>query len=121
MLNSRERNAVAKAVELGTAATVERVQYGVYRVPSASGTISYLVTVHPSQHGTKYVCDCQAGRAEQPCYHAAAVLIAKVEHASRVRVIGPAPLPAPTLTVLPGERMARALAAAAEFARVCRP
>src|SRR5688500_10277776 len=90
MLNPSERNAVAKAVELNGAAKVERVQYGIYRAPSASSDRSYLVTVH----GTGYVCDCTAGQHGRACWHAAAVLIAKVEHASRARVIGPAPIPA---------------------------
>ena len=89
-LNKNERNAVAKAVELNGAAQVERVQYGVYRVPSAASDASYLVTVH----GTEYVCDCTAGQHGRACWHKAAVLIAKVEHASRARVIGPAPVPA---------------------------
>ena len=89
-LSNNQRNAVAKAVEINGAALVERVQYGIYRVPSASSNRSYLVTVH----GAEYVCDCTAGQHAKACWHAAAVLIAKVERASRARVIGPVPVPA---------------------------
>src|SRR5688572_22182551 len=99
MLNPSEQKAIHKALELNGAARVERVQYGVYRVPSASSDATYLVTVH----GTEYVCDCTAGQHRRACWHKAAVLIAKVEHASRARVIGPAPVPAavPTVTRTP--------------------
>ena len=103
MLNPSEQKAVAKAIELGGARLVERVQYGVYRVPSATSDATYVVTVH----GTQYVCDCTAGIHGKPCWHKAAVLIAKVEHASRARVRVKAPAAAPTPSVLPGERFAR--------------
>ena len=90
-LDPRQAKAIHKAVEVGGAAKVQRVQYGAYRVPSASSDATYLVTVH----GAEYVCDCTAGQHGRACWHKAAVLIAKVEHASRARVIGPAPVPAP--------------------------
>src|SRR5687768_3841705 len=96
MLDTRQATAIQKAIELHGAARVERVQYGIYRVPSASSDATYLVTVH----GSEYVCDCTAGQHGRACHHKAAVLIAKVERASRARVIGPAPTPkaeAPTV------------------------
>src|SRR5688572_24670286 len=98
MPDGRKANAIQKAVELNTAARVERVRFGVYRVPSATSDTSYLVTVH----GTEYVCDCTAGQHGKPCHHTAAVLIAKTERMSGARVIGPAPVAssaAPTVTV----------------------
>jgi len=98
MLDARQANAIRKAVELNEAAKVERVEYGVYRVPSASSKRSYFVTVH----GAEYVCDCTAGQHGKPCHDMAAVLIAKVERTSGARVIGPAPAApaaAPAVTV----------------------
>jgi len=100
MLDPRQANAIQKAVELGTAANVERVQYGVYRVPSASSKRTYLVTVH----GAEYVCDCTAGQHGKPCHHTAAVLIAKTERMSGARVLGPAPVAAPTAPATPKAR-----------------
>ena len=35
-----------------------------------------------------YACDCEAGRHGKPCWHAAAVYVARVEHASGGRVTG---------------------------------
>ena len=40
-----------------------------------------------------YRCDCEAGRHERVCWHAAAVYVAKVEHASGGRVTGAARRP----------------------------
>lgn len=104
-LDPRQATAIQKALELNGAAKVERIQYGVYRVPSATSERSYLVTVH----GSEYVCDCTAGMHGKACWHGAAVLIAKVEHASSARVIGPAPVPAaeqpaPTVRMTPRAR-----------------
>ena len=89
-LSNSEQKAVAKAIELNGARLVERVQYGTYLVPSATTDESHIVTVQ----GSDYRCTCLAGQHNRPCWHKAAVLIAKVEHASRARVIGPAPVPA---------------------------
>ncbi|MGI8422983.1 MAG: SWIM zinc finger family protein [Chloroflexota bacterium] len=99
-LDTRQRNAIQKAVELGDEAKAERVQYGVYRVASASSDKTYLVTVH----GAEYVCDCTAGQHGKPCHHTAAVLIAKVERTSGARVIGPAPVAADAPVATPPAR-----------------
>ena len=86
-LSSRERNAVAKAVELGGAALVRRVRYGVYEVPSATEAgVVYRV----EQRELGWVCSCPAGEQGQPCWHKASVLIAKTQAASGCRVKGPA-------------------------------
>ena len=89
-LTSGERSAISRALARGGAAAVERVRYGRYRVASASrpGTVH---TVSVDARG-RYRCDCEAGVAGKACWHAAAVFVAKVEHASQggARVTGPA-------------------------------
>ena len=105
VLRGGERNAIARALARGGAAAVERVRYGRYRVASASrpGTTH---TVCVDAQG-RYRCDCEAGVNEKPCWHAAAVFIAKVERVSGGRVTGPGRRPA----ALPGWARPRALAA----------
>ena len=48
--------------------------------------VAHTVTVA----GGAYRCDCEAGRHGRVCWHAAAVHVAKVEHASGGRVTGAA-------------------------------
>jgi hypothetical protein len=91
MLDPCRRNAITRAMAHGGAAAVRRVRYGLYRVASATrpGTV-HTVTV--DGRGT-WRCSCEAGAAGRPaCWHRAAVLIAKTEHALRGkgRVTGPA-------------------------------
>jgi SWIM zinc finger len=91
-LSSGERSAISRALARGGAAAVRRVRYGLYRVTSSSrpGTV-HTVSVDAAGRGTPvYRCDCEAGLAGRPCWHAGAVYIAKVEHASGARVTGPA-------------------------------
>ena len=90
-LDPRSVKAIQKALEVDGAAKVERVEYGTYLVPSASSGETYVVTATDGE----YACTCIAGQHGRACWHKAAVLIAKVEHASRARVIGPAPVPSP--------------------------
>jgi hypothetical protein len=89
-LTSGGRSAISRALARGGAAAVERARFGLYRVASASrpGTVH---TVNVDARG-RYRCDCEAGVAGKACWHAAAVLVAKVEHASQggARVTGPA-------------------------------
>ena len=87
MLNTRERNALSRAIEANLAAQVERVQYGVYRVPSTSEA-GVVYTVRQAERG--WTCDCPAGQSGYPCKHKAAVLIRKTEAASGCRVKAPA-------------------------------
>ena len=71
------------------AAKVQRIEYGTYLVPSASREgLTHVVTAK----GTEYECDCEAGALGFACWHAAAVLIAKVERMTGARVKGPAPV-----------------------------
>jgi SWIM zinc finger len=83
------RNAISLALARGGAAAVRRVRYGHYRVESASRP-GAVHTVSVDARG-RYRCSCEAGVAGRPaCWHRAAVLIAKVEQASRgkARVTG---------------------------------
>jgi hypothetical protein len=104
-LSGSERNAISRALTRGGAAAVARVRYGVYRVASASrpGTAH---TVSVDSRG-RYRCGCEAGVVERACWHAAAVFIAKVEHASGARVTGPGRRP----VALPGRARSRSHAA----------
>jgi hypothetical protein len=109
-LSGSERNAISRALARGGAAAVERVRYGRYRVASASrpGT-AHIVSVDDQG---RYRCDCEAGVVERACWHAAAVLIAKVEHASGARVTGPGRRP----IALPGRPLPRADASSLKVA-----
>ena len=93
MLDSRQANAIRKAVELGGPAKVQRVEFGTYLVPSATAPDVTHVITGQRLDGADLECDCSAGAWGRPCWHAAAVMVAKLEHAAGVRVLGPAPLP----------------------------
>jgi SWIM zinc finger len=86
----RRRRAIARALAHGGAAAVRRVRFGRYEVASASrpGTVH---TVAVDARGA-YRCSCPAGISGRACWHAAAVYVAKVEHAmqGKGRVTGPA-------------------------------
>jgi len=99
MLDPRQAEAIRKAVNANDASTVQRVEYGTYLVPSATREgITHVVTgTRADGHG--YECDCEAGSFGKPCRHAAAVMIAKMERAAGVRVIGPASVAAPAAMV----------------------
>jgi hypothetical protein len=104
-LTGGEHKAIDKALQLGGAAAVRRVRYGVYAVVSASRPgVTHTVTVDGAG---AYACDCEAGRHERVCWHQASVYIAKVEHAGGARVTGPGRRPA-TLTVSGAGPFARA-------------
>ena len=107
MLDTRQAAAIQRAIKLDGAAKVQRVEYGVYLVPSATREGMTHVVTGKRIDGADLACDCEAGSLGKPCWHAAAVMIAKMEHASRARVLGPAPVPAPaastpTVTRHPG-------------------
>jgi hypothetical protein len=86
------RNAISRALARGGAAAVTRVRYGLYRVASSSRP-GGLHTVSVDAAG-RYRCDCEAGVAGRPCWHAGAVYVAKVQ-AGGGRVVAPAAPPAP--------------------------
>ena len=88
MLDRRQANAIRKAVERGGAKLVRRVRFGLYRIESAHEA-GRVYTVRVDAHG-HYSCDCAAGASGRPCWHAAAVYVAKIEHSSGGRVTAPA-------------------------------
>lgn len=88
MVDSRQAAAIRKALTLGGSTLVHRVRFGLYRVASSSREGRYH-TVRVDAQG-RYRCTCEAGLAGNPCWHAAAVYVAKVEHASKGRVTSPA-------------------------------
>ena len=111
VLRGSERNAISRALARGGAAAVARVRYGRYRVASASRPgVAHTVSV--DDHG-RYRCDCEAGVNERACWHAAAVFIAKVEHAGGARVTGPGRRPVVLLGRAPARGRATPLPAAA--------
>ena len=85
------QRAIARALANGGAAAVRRVRFGLYEVASASRP--------ETQHrvrviGANWFCSCEAGLGGRPCWHAASVWLAKLEHNSKVRVTGPGTRPA---------------------------
>src|SRR5687768_3350228 len=94
MLDTRQAAAIQKAIKMNGSAKVQRIEYGTYLVPSATRDGMTHVVTGKRTDGADLACDCEAGSLGKPCWHAAAVMVAKMEHAAGVRVIGPAPLPA---------------------------
>lgn len=85
------RRAISKALAMGGAGTVARVRYGTYRVASRTRAgLTHTVSVV----GQNFFCTCPAGAAGRPCWHAAAVFVAKIE-AHGARVTGPGTQVAP--------------------------
>ncbi len=107
-----EQRAISKAMSLELAAQVQRVRFGLYRVPSTSeaGVVHTVIV-----DGGAYECTCKA--ANKPaCVHRAAVYLAKLQ-ATGAKVVGVKPAtraarqPKPAVVVaLPGETMRRASA-----------
>jgi hypothetical protein len=86
-VRTAQQRAVARALANGGAAAVTRLRFGLYEVASVSrpGT-RHRVSVGADD---AYRCSCEAGLAGRPCWHAAAVYVAKAEHQG-VRVTSPA-------------------------------
>jgi hypothetical protein len=75
-LSRRERHAFHAAITQNLAATVRRVRYGAYLVPSTSTNLVYSITT--DEHGCLR-CSCPAGQHGHPCKHAAAVRLRKTQ------------------------------------------
>jgi hypothetical protein len=90
------RRAVAKALVMAGAADVRPVRYGLYLVGSASrpGAVVHTVT-GTREDGADLKCTCEAGLSGKPCWHAASVWLAKMEHNFGVRVTEVASRPSP--------------------------
>jgi hypothetical protein len=105
MLSKSERQAFHKALANDGAAKVERVECGIYLVPSATdaGTV-YTVTGFRTD-GADFRCTCPAGERGIPCWHKCAVRLRKVQEAARAqarklhRATAPAAAPSPALVL----------------------
>ncbi|HEV2123132.1 MAG TPA: SWIM zinc finger family protein [Chloroflexota bacterium] len=73
-LSSNERNAFIKASKIKGWELVERVQYGTYRVRSATRDRVYTVR-GTDRLGRDHVCTCEAALTNRKCWHIAAVVL----------------------------------------------
>ena len=85
-ITGSEQRAISKARNLDLAVQVERVRFGLYRVPSTSEQdVTWTVAI---ENGA-YSCTCKA--ANKPaCVHRAAVYLAKLQ-ATGAKVVGVKP------------------------------
>jgi hypothetical protein len=93
------RRAVAKALVRRDAAGFRRVCLGTYKVESDSQPGTWH-TVKVEADG-RHRCDCPAGLAHRPCWHAALTYVIRLEKNSGVRVKAPAPAAAPVTLAIP--------------------
>ena len=108
-LSTGEHNAYAKAIRLSGADLVQRVEFGLYVVVSATRDTTHTVT-----GTTDLRCDCEAATFGRACWHVAAVKLARAKRAAARRLrsgdaITPtaAPVVAPAAAMLPGETIRR--------------
>ncbi len=100
MLDPRTRTALSKAIHSNGAAQVRRVRYGVYEVPSASEAGTVYTVTGTAMDGSDHRCTCKAGQAGRPCWHVAAVRLARVQHEARRQARKLAEAPAPVVSVV---------------------
>jgi hypothetical protein len=82
-LTASERKALVKAIKLNGAALVTRLEHGIYAVPSQTQPgVEYLVC-GVRMDGSDHSCTCEAGNRGIPCWHVAAVRLARVQHEAR--------------------------------------
>jgi hypothetical protein len=80
-LTASERNAFAKAVAGNLAATVRRLDRGLYEVPSTTdASVTYIVCGVQAREMT---CTCVAGTHGKPCKHVAAVLLRRTQETAK--------------------------------------
>jgi hypothetical protein len=76
-LTAAQRNAFAKAIAGNLAATVRRLDRGLYEVPSTSdASVTYIVCGVQAREMT---CTCVAGQHGKPCKHVCAVLLRRTQ------------------------------------------
>jgi hypothetical protein len=87
-LPERRQRALRKAFALGLQADVEQLRPRLYRVASTSRAgLAHRVAV-TSRGGEEYLaCSCEAGLIGQPCVHAAAVWLRRLEARSGASVL----------------------------------
>jgi hypothetical protein len=78
-LTAAQRNALVKAIKLNGASLVTRLEHGIYAVPSQTQPgVEYLVC-GVKLDGSDHSCTCEAGNRGIPCWHMAAVRLARVQ------------------------------------------
>jgi hypothetical protein len=117
-LTAAQRKALVKAIKLNGAALVTRLEYGVYAVPSQTQPgVEYLVR-GVRLDGSDHSCTCEAGNRGIPCWHIAAVRLARVQAEAKrqARKLAQA-TPAPIDPWTPAKRAAQRAHGAAAYLR----
>jgi hypothetical protein len=96
-ISAGERNALHKALVLDGAARVKRLSHGRYAVPSQTQPgVEYLVC-GVRMDGRDHTCSCEAGNRGIPCWHVAAVRLARVQSEAKRQARRLAQAPAVTM------------------------
>jgi hypothetical protein len=96
-LTAAQRKALVKAIKLNGAALVMRLEHGIYAVPSQTQPgIEYLVC-GVKLDGSDHTCSCEAGNRGIPCWHVAAVRLARVQAEAKRQARKLAQAPAVTM------------------------
>jgi hypothetical protein len=94
-LTAAQRNAFAKAIAGNLAATVRRLDRGLYEVPSTSdASVTYIVSGAQAREMT---CTCVAGQRRRFCKHVAAVLLRRTQETALAQARKLAQAPAVTV------------------------
>jgi hypothetical protein len=95
-LSPTERRAFAKAIAGNLAATVRRLDRGLYEVPSTSdASVTYIVCGVQAREMT---CTCVAGQRHLFCKHVAAVLLRRTQETAKRQARKLAQAPAVTVS-----------------------
>jgi hypothetical protein len=95
-LTASERRAFAKAIAGNLAATVRRLDRGLYEVPSTTdASVTYIVCGVQAREMT---CTCVAGTHGKPCKHVCAVLLRRTQENALAQARKLAKAPAGTVT-----------------------
>jgi hypothetical protein len=104
-LTAAERNAFAKAIAGNLAATVRRLDCGLYEVPSTTdASVTYIVCGVQAREMT---CTCVAGQRRRFCKHVAGVLLRRTQETAKRQARKLTQVPAvtvPAAVVRPGLR-----------------
>jgi hypothetical protein len=94
-LTDAQRNAFAKAIAGNLAATVRRLDRGLYEVPSQTdASVTYIVS---GVQACEMTCTCVAGTHGKPCKHVAAVLLRRTQETALAQARKLAQAPAVTV------------------------
>jgi hypothetical protein len=94
-LTDSERRAFAKAIAGNLAATVVRLEHGLYEIPSTSdASVTYIVCGVQAREMT---CTCVAGTHGKTCKHVCAVLLRRTQETAMAQARRLAQAPAVTV------------------------